>query len=116
MKITTKRLKEIIAEEMQRLDESYGRHMAGETERMATASGDKDEEMFRAMVEELIGRRGMPARSLHRIIDEVEGGYTSTGSGERDDSKFQMGAEKYGGSDYYTPFQESKRKTKKRNK
>ena len=37
MQITKKRLKEIIAEEMNKLNESsgFGRHMAGETDRMA---------------------------------------------------------------------------------
>jgi len=42
MQITTKRIKQIIAEEMRKLDESFGRHMAGETER--TAAGMQDTE------------------------------------------------------------------------
>ena len=37
MQVTKKRLKQIIQEEMKRLDEGFGRHMAGETHRAAQA-------------------------------------------------------------------------------
>jgi len=37
MQVTKKRLKQIIQEEMKRIDEGFGRHMAGETHRTAAA-------------------------------------------------------------------------------
>jgi len=35
MKLTTEKLMQIIKEEMQNMDETFGRHMAGETDRFA---------------------------------------------------------------------------------
>ena len=77
MKLTKEKLKRIIKEEMNNLDEMDG-PWTGTTHDTAAAFGNKDEEEFRMMVDELIGRRGMPARALHRIIDEVEGNSNSS--------------------------------------
>ena len=96
---------------MQRLDEMEG-PWTGETDRVATGFGNKDEEDFRAMVEELIGRRGMPARSLHRIIDEVESGYVSTGPEEGHGAKYDPSFPE----SKYPPMQEAYTRTKKRKK
>ena len=72
MKLTTKQLKELIKEEVQKLDET-GDRFGSETHRTAAAFGGKDEEEFKAMVDQLIGRRGMSADQLKRLIDEVAG-------------------------------------------
>ena len=125
MKLTTKQLKKLIAEEMQNLDESFGRHMAGETDRTAAAMQDTDHgqrhlevsgiilDLARTDLEHLVNAIGMLPHNAREAIKNYLSGGKGAG-GQRDDSKFQMGAEKYGGSDYYTPFQESNKKTKKR--
>ena len=76
MKLSIKQLKELIQEEMKKLDE-VGDRFGNETHRAATAHGDKDEEEFRALAGKLISHRGVPASLLKRIIDEIEGGHTS---------------------------------------
>lgn len=77
MQITTKRLKQIIVEEMRKLNEIFGDEWAGVTDAAAEAHGAQDIEGFKALVELLIGRHGHSAHELKNIIDEVEGGYTS---------------------------------------
>tara|TARA_E500000305_G_C3865926_1_gene162819 strand:- start:179 stop:553 length:375 start_codon:yes stop_codon:yes gene_type:complete len=123
MKITQKRLKEIIKEEMQRLDEGFGRHMAGETERTATAMQDSEAgqiwlelsgALYKAARGDLseAGNLRTAIRGLGHEAKEAIRQELAPRGGRRNDSEFPEG--KYGYTDTPSqPFQESK-KTKKR--
>ena len=65
MQITTKRLKEIIKEEMQRLDEGFGRHMAGAT---YDAARGFDAQAIEQLAEEFKNIHKSNARSFQDFI------------------------------------------------
>jgi len=116
MQITKKRLKQIIAEEMQRLNEmGFGDEWAAPPPQEGTAAhGNKDEEEFRSIVDALLGSRGISADQMKRIIDEVDAGPASEedfgayGERQKYDSSFPESK--------YQPMQEAYTRTKKRKK
>ena len=127
MQITKKRLKQIIAEEVQKLDEmnimptpAYHDYDRGsQTDRTAAAMQGTPEGQRHLEISDLI--LDLAESDLENLVNAIsmlphnakQAIKARLGGGKRDDSKFQMGAEKYGGVD--RPFQEAlNRRNKKR--
>jgi hypothetical protein len=85
MKLTKKRLKQIILEEKQKLDETFGRHMAGATDRFAGGFYDNLISQLAEIMKELYGADPMnfegnveQAKRMAMSRDEMQEAYTRT--------------------------------------
>ena len=95
MKITQKRLKEIIAEEMSKLNETFGRHMAGQNYRAAQGFDKQAIQQLAMEFEKLIlsspavkdiqpPREGSIVQACQMAVDAIEAGESvATYSDER---------------------------------
>ena len=75
MKLNRRQLRKLIMETIKK-------DWEGMTHDAAAAQGNKDEEEFKVVVDKLIGRYGMSADQLKRLVDEVNARYTSSGPGQ----------------------------------
>jgi hypothetical protein len=78
MKITQKRLKEIIAEEMSKLNETFGRHMAGETDKAAGGYYERKIFSLATSINTLIDPNssvdaGQVANEIRELVKELKG-------------------------------------------